>query len=170
MLIIKMIIYILIFLTTFLIGTLKSRKYKYRVEELKDFKTALNIFKIKLKFTYEPLPEIFLEISEKLHTNMGKTFKIARIFMKEKSASLAWEEALDRDVLLNITKEDKSIIKNLGNLLGETDIEGQINQIDLTDSFINKQISDAEKEKQKNEKLFRVLGATIGFAIIIILM
>ena len=48
MLIIKMIIYSSIFLTCSIIGILKSRKYVYRVNELREFKNALNIFKSKV--------------------------------------------------------------------------------------------------------------------------
>ena len=65
MLIIKMIIYSSIFLTCSIIGILKSRKYVYRVNELREFKNALNIFKSKVNFTYEPIPEIFDQISER---------------------------------------------------------------------------------------------------------
>ena len=49
MVMVKIIIYSFIFITTSLIGLLKSKKYIYRVDELKEFKGALNIFKNKLK-------------------------------------------------------------------------------------------------------------------------
>ena len=43
-------------------------------------------------------------------------------------------------------------------------------QIEVTETFLEKQIREAEKEKQKNEKLYKKLGATIGLAIVIILI
>jgi len=51
MFIIKTIIYILIFSTCTYIGIIKSSKYSKRVDELKTFKDALNMFKMKIKFT-----------------------------------------------------------------------------------------------------------------------
>ena len=52
---IKYFMLILVFISSSLIGRLISKKYIDRVEELKEIKNALNIFKSKIKFTYEPL-------------------------------------------------------------------------------------------------------------------
>lgn len=169
MLIVKILIYTFIFLTTSAIGILKAKKYVYRVEELREIKTALNMFRTKLKFTYQPIPEIFKEISERLNSNIGNIFRIASNNMGSETAQEAWNGAIELNSL-NINFEDKSILKNLSNLLGQTDLEGQINQIELTWNFIDEQIIKAEKERQKNEKLFRTLGMTIGLVIVIILM
>ena len=166
---IKIIIYTFIFLTTSLIGILKSKKYVYRVEELREFKVALNIFKTKLIFTKEPIQEIFEEISENSTQNVGNVFRIANKIMENESAEKSWNMAIELSIL-NIIEEDKKILKNMGNLLGMTDVEGQINQIELTEKFLEEQIIKGEKEKQKNEKLYRTLGMTAGLGIVIILI
>ena len=89
--------------------------------------------------------------------------------MKEKSAGEAWEETVDA-IETSLTEEDKGIIKNLGRMLGKTDLEGQVSEIKLVQDFLNTQIEVAEKEKQKNEKLYRTLGGVVGLAIVIILV
>ena len=71
---------------------------------------------------------------------------------------------------LNITNEDKLALSNLGKLLGKTDILGQINQIEMTEDFLEEQIRKAEKEMDKNEKLYRTLGMILGLTIVIILI
>lgn len=53
---------------------------------------------------------------------------------------------------------------------GKTDVEGQVSQIELTITFINNQISKAELEREKNEKLYKTLGGIIGLALVIILV
>lgn len=169
MLIIKIFIYTFIFLTTSAIGMLKSKKYIDRVDELKEMKAAISVFKTKLKYTYEPIPEIFNEISESFNSVIGKIFKIASLNMQNINAGTAWNMAIDLGTL-NINSEDKSILKNLGKLLGETDLNGQISQIELTENFLEEQIKKAERERQKNEKLYRTLGMTGGLAIVIILL
>ena len=63
---------------------------------------------------------------------------------------------------MSLNEEDKNVVKNLGKLLGKTDIEGQLSQIDLTLSFLDGQIEKAEKEKEKNEKLYKTLGVMTG--------
>ena len=165
----KIIIYSCIFLSCSAIGMLISKKYEERVNQLKEFKNALNMFKTKIKFTYEPIPEIFEEISKQIQTNTGRIFKLASCNMEVLTAGDAWNMAVDTNIL-SINEEDRNILKNLSKLLGQTDIEGQINQIELTSEFLDEQIQKAEKEKVKNEKMYRSLGVVLGLAIVIILM
>ena len=118
MLIIKILIYSFIFLSSSMIGILLSKKYVNRVKELQEFKNALNIFKTKIRFTCEPIPEIFTEISSSMNSNIGSIFKIASSNMKLAAAGDAWNSALDTEIL-SIDDEDKSILKNLSKLLRE---------------------------------------------------
>lgn len=169
MLILKIIIYITIFACSSYIGILFSRKYSSRVDELKDFKNAFNIFKTKLKYTYAPLDEIFMDVSKSIKGVVGVTFLDICNNMKIENATDSFNNAIDT-VNLNLTIEDKETIKNLSKLLGKTDIEGQLSQIDLCLSFLNVQIEKAEKEKEKNEKLYKTLGIITGLGIVIVLM
>lgn len=166
---IKILIYSSIFLVCSTIGLLKSQKYIYRVNELREFKNALNMFKTKIKFTYEPLPEIFRQISGAIKPNIGSIFKIASYNMNFFSAGDAWNKAIDTDIL-NINLEDKNVLKNLSKLLGTTDLEGQLSQIEMTSNFLDEQIKKAEKEREKNESMYRKLGMIIGLGIVIILI
>lgn len=40
----------------------------------------------------------------------------------------------------------------------------------MTEDFLDEQIKKAEKEMNKNEKLYRTLGMVLGLTIVIILM
>lgn len=166
--IIKLVMLFLIFISSSLIGKILSKKYSYRLEELEELKNALNIFKSKIKFTYEPIPEIFEEIYMNTNKNIGRIFKIAKDKMKQESSGTAWEKAVE-ETDNNLKNEDKVILKTLSKLLGQTDAEGQISQIEITQNFLEGQIKDAQEEKQKNEKLYYRLGTTIGLVIVIIL-
>ena len=132
-------------------------------------KNALNIFKTKIKFTYEPIPEIFDEISKILNKNVGNIFLDAKNQMKSKTASQSWLDAIEKSNN-NLEKEDKEVLLMLSKMLGEADLEGQISQIDITLEFLEKQIEEAEFEKNKNEKLYKKLGTIMGLAIVIILV
>ena len=85
------------------------------------------------------------------------------------SAGEAWEQAVQKSET-NLTKEDIHILLMLSKMLGQTDLEGQISQIEITENFLEKQITEAEQEKNKNEKLYRKLGTTIGLIIVIVLI
>ena len=165
---IKYFILFLILIASSMIGKFLSKKYVYRLEELEEMQNALNILKTKVKFTYEPIPEIFEEISNSVNKNIGNIFKNAKNKMNKTTANIAWEEAIDETVT-NLKQEDRNTLKTLSKLLGQTDVEGQVGQIEITQRFLEDQIGQALEEKQKNEKLYTKLGTIMGLAIIIVL-
>ena len=167
--IIKYIMLFLIFISANLIGKFLAKKYIDRLQELEEMKNALNIFKSKIKFTYEPIPEIFEEIANNSNPNISQIFKSSKEKMENLSAEEAWIEAIEESQN-NLTKEDKNTLKMLSKLLGQTDVTGQISQIEITENFLETQIKQAQEEKQKNEKLYIRLGTTIGLVIVIILI
>ena len=169
MLMIKYIILVAILVISIWIGILISKKYKDRVIELTEFRNSLNILENKIKFTYEPIQEIFKQISENLENNISSIFENTNENLKKMNMQAAWNKAIDESKL-NLNKEDIAIIKNMGKLLGKTDVEGQISEIKLTSDFIDSQIEKAEKEREKNEKLYKTLGTVVGLAIVIILI
>ncbi len=89
--------------------------------------------------------------------------------MKNHSASESWKKAIQNSKL-NLNNSDLKIIENLEKLLGKTNIEGQISEIEVTQKFLDDQIKDAEEERIKNEKLFKSLSIITGLAIVIILI
>ena len=115
-----------------------------------------DIIKTKIKFTYEPIPEIFNEISKDSSKNISKIFEQAKEKLKEETANIAWEQSIEESKG-NLKKEDKQILKTMSKLLGQTDVEGQISQIEITENFLENQITEAMEERQKNEKLYKRL-------------
>lgn len=171
MIIIKYICIFLILIISIFIGTLYSKKYSNRVNDLEEMKNALNIFEAKIKYTYKPIPEVFKDISNIIKPNIGKIFIKASDYMKNESASSSWEKALEEcKDNTNLNNDDIEILKNLSKTLGNTDLEGQVSSIKLTSNFLDNQIKISQEEKNKNSKLFRTLGAGIGISIAIILV
>lgn len=165
---IKFLILLLVFASSLSIGFLIAKKYENRVKELKDMKNALNMFETKIKFTYASVPEIFTEIAKQFGEGIvGQIFRTASILMKDKSAGEAWNEGIET-VNSNMTLEDKSTLKNLGKLLGKTDLEGQISEIRLVTDLLNTQIELAEIDRRKNEKMYKTLGGIVGLTLVII--
>lgn len=165
---IKYTILFFILLSSTLIGKFLSKKYVYRLEELEEMKNALNILKTKIKFTYEPIPEVFEEIAKNTNKNISQIFTLAKEKMQKESASSAWEKSID-EVVCNMKDEDKRTLKTLSKLLGQTDTEGQISQIEITESFLESQIKEAIILRQRNEKLYTRLGTIMGLTIVIVL-
>lgn len=133
------------------IGLLIAKSYQNRVVELKEFKNILNIMKTKIKFTYEPLAEIFKQISKDNESEVEKIFGQMANQITYYQAKDVWENCI-QDADISIKQEDKDILKKLGKLLGQTDIEGQISEIEVIENFLDMQIENAEDErKEKSE-------------------
>ena len=146
-----------------------SKRYSNRLKDLKEMRKALNFFEEKIKFTYEPIPDVFEEISGKVKENIAEIFHKSSSLMVNVSAGEAWEKAVDTSNN-NFTKEDIDIIKGLAKMLGKTDISGQINQIELVKTFLDNQIQEADTEKRKNDKMYRSLGIVAGLSLVVLLI
>ena len=70
----KWILLIISFAISVLIGLLIANKYKGRVKDLKSIRSILNILDTKIKYTYEPLPQIFEDISKSYKGEIRKNF------------------------------------------------------------------------------------------------
>lgn len=152
-------------------GFLFSRGYADRVRELNFLSNLINILQNKIKFTHKPLPEILDEISKiKGNTKISEIFLKSGQKLKNKKIENAWNEAISEEkIFLNLKNEDINLIKTLGNVLGKTDVEGQMSEINQFNTLLKVQIKNAEEERNKNSKMYKSLGTIIGLAIVIIL-
>lgn len=158
---------LIIYICTYL-GIYKAKTYEIREKELNNIKNALSFFRSKIEFTYEPIKEIFLQISKVIYENKDNVFFKCVYYLEEESIENAWGKAVEFGAK-TIAKEDREILKMFGKLLGKTDKNGQISEIELTQAFLEKQIKKAELEKNKNSKLYKSLGILLGVGIVIIL-
>ena len=171
MIFIKYILIFFVFLSFTYIGNTYANKYVSRVQELEKIQNLLNIFKSKIKFTALTIQEIFNQIYDDNKDVVGDIFKRASLNMENMSAKDGWEKAIEESQdKLSLNKEDFTTIETLGKMLGNTDAEGQVSQIELTEKLIEDQIENAKIEKQKNTKLYKTLGVTVGLTAVILLL
>jgi stage III sporulation protein AB len=149
------------------LGFCKSKAYEEREKELKKIQSALSFFKSKIEFTYEPIQEIFTQISKSVYLHKDNIFFNTTKYMNDFDVNTSWNNAVEENH--NFNKEDKEILKMFGKLLGKTDKKGQLSEIEITEKFVQKQTKKAEEEKDKNSKLYKTLGVIFGLGIVIIL-
>lgn len=168
---IRYIFLLLIIIGSTSIGFLLAKRYNSRIQELKKLLNLINIFQNKMKFTHKPLKDIMEETAKISNEDeISDIFFSASVKLKEKPLEMAWKESIDeKTFLLNLKKEDIDLIKSLSNLLGKTDIDGQMSEIEQFKILLNSNIKNAEEEKEKNAKMYKSLGTIIGLAIVIIL-
>lgn len=169
--IVKVIFLFTIFITSSSIGYIIANQYGNRVKDLQEMQNALNMLKTKMRYTYETIPDIFEEISKTTKENISDIFKQAtnRMNKENQNAGQAWRNSI-MNSKTNFTEEDKTILSNMEKLLGKTDLEGQVGEIELTNNLLEVQREKAEKEKSKNEKLYKTLGSVVGATIVILLI
>lgn len=169
MLILKWFMLFLVFAGIVYLGRTLSNQYQTRVSNLKEMRGSLNMLQTKIKYTYMPLPDIFEEIASSCSLVVASIFSKAKEKMKKVTAGQAWEEAVEEAKNTGFNQEDNSTIKSLAKLLGKTDVEGQISEIELVQAFLETQIQKAEEECKKNQKLYKTLGIVGGLGMVIIL-
>lgn len=173
MIILRFVILVGILCTSILIGMLMAKKYTNRLNELKEMKKGIHILETKLKFTYETLPKVFEDIGKSIDRSVGYIFTLASENMMYTSAGNSWSEALTQTVnerKTNMKNEDIETLKSLSKLLGKTDMQGQISQIELVDAFLDTQIQEADLEKRKNDKMYKSLGIVAGLTLVVLLI
>lgn len=153
------------------IGFLIAKKYVDRLKELNNVLDLVDMIQNRIKFTRLPIKEILIEISQIKKTSISNLFFKIGSNMKNKTLKDAWNNSIEEEKnFLNLNKEDLAIINNLGNILGKTDVEGQLSGINLFKTQIKSQIQNAYEEKRKNEKMYRSLGSIVGLVIVILLI
>ena len=166
---IKTILLIAIFSMSTAIGIQISKMYENRVKELKQFKNILNILKTKIKFTYEPLKDIFKQISQEKSNKIEEIFENMTYKLAIEDVKSSWRDSIqEADISLN--QEDKDVLKELGKVLGQTDADSQVSEIEVTENFLDMQIEKAEESRKKNQKIYKTLGILIGLFFVIVLI
>ena len=88
MIIIKFINLIGILLICIYLGNYKAKSYEIRTAELNKFQNALIMFKSKIEFTYEPIKNIFEDISKIIYEKEENIF--LNSIRNEKEISSSW--------------------------------------------------------------------------------
>ena len=143
-----------------------------RPRALRELQALLQMLENEISYLSNLLSEAFNRIYEGTNSDTAILFREAAIHLETNgtTADTAWEKAIEENYAkLSLNKEDKAILLTFGKMLGNSDLEGQINNIKLISSQLKLQELKAEEMRKKNEKMYRSLGVLSGLAITIIL-
>lgn len=162
-----------LFLST-MIGMMIAKKYSNRVSELQETIIALELLESRINYTYDTIPEVFEFIARHLKTNIKNIFEYSAEKLnidKNFSAGELFSSTVDEErLLLDLNETDIDILKGLSASLGQVDLESQVKNIRLIIRSLTTQMEDAKKEKEKNFRLCRNMGAIVGVVLVIILI
>lgn len=170
--IIKFIGAVVLICATSFIGYSLAADCSKRPRALRELQSLLQMLKNEISYLSNLLSEAFNRIYEGSNADTAILFKEAALNLEIAgvTADVAWEKALeDNYAKLSLNKEDKVILVTFGKMLGNSDLEGQLSNIELISSQLKLQELKAEEMRVKNEKMYRSLGVLSGLAIAIIL-
>ncbi|GAA0177227.1 stage III sporulation protein SpoIIIAB [Clostridium sediminicola] len=172
--IIKLICSLIIIISCTLLGIKYGENLRKRVEELNSLLQAVNQMKVHIQYTFTPIPEILNDIAKKSSEPLATIFNniSEKLFLNAvDSIHEAFIEELSKENHeLHLKNDDTEILLDLAKSLGDTDVEGQSNVLNLIDMKLKKQIKSAETELEKNLKVYRYLGFSIGATIVILII
>ena len=165
----KIILSTLIIFCSTNIGIIISKRYIYRLQELDEIRNCFLLMETKIRYTYEPIADIFNQIAEISSDEIRKLFQNIIKNINDTDAKIGWERGI-AVTDISITKEDKEILKKFGKMLGQTDKEGQISEINQIVTLLDRQIKQAELAREKNEKMYKKMGLITGIGLVIVLI
>ncbi|NLO89640.1 MAG: stage III sporulation protein AB [Clostridia bacterium] len=154
-------------------GLMVSYRYAVRPMQIKCLRSALQMLETEIYYSLTPLPEALYGVGKRFENEIGRFFLYTSRLMTGKemlTAQEAWEKSLNwlwENSFL--TKSDIDILKNFGFNLGCSDREEQIKHFKLVQQQLLHQEGNAEKEREKNERMWRHMGFWSGLLIVIIL-
>ncbi|PYG86810.1 stage III sporulation protein AB [Ruminiclostridium sufflavum DSM 19573] len=163
---------ILIGATSF-IGFFLASECSKRPRALRELQSLLQMLENEISYLSNILAEAFNRIYENTDFDTAVLFGEAARHLGSDgcTADFAWETAVEENYgRLSLNGEDRNILLSFGKMLGNSDLEGQLNNIRMISSQLKVQEIKAEEIKKKNEKMYRSLGVLSGLAIAIILL
>ena len=167
--IIKIIGSLIIVGSTTIAGFILGDIVKGRFDQLMELQKAINIIKNEIIYSFDVLENILLTTSKHVKGPVSEIFRRASeiIYAKEvDSVKEAFDKALEY-VNHNLNKDDIEVIRTMATSIGNFDINGESELLNLTLINIERQLKESEELKNKNLKMYRSLGVCIGLIIVI---
>lgn len=169
---IKLLGCLLIVTSSVCIGLNYINTLRKRVSGISAMIELLSALKIKINYEFSVLPELLMQMQKKATDTES-------IFLNECVASLkrgddlksAWYAGVSRfSEQMHLIKSDTDILYEFSICLGDSDVSGQISNIQLYTEMLRKNLHDAEdilKEKSKVTLSCSLFGGLIFFVLLI---
>lgn len=164
---------VIVFFSCTAAGVFLSMRDKFRAEELKEMKRGLMLLKSEISYASKPLYEAMIEISEKTENTTSEIFEDAGRMLKARNVATvaeAWEKTIkDRRSRTFFKSEDIDMFVAFAKVLGGSDKECQLSNIDTVIDYINMKSEELLKKNSKDARLFKSAGVLGGILIVVVL-
>lgn len=155
------------------LGFYYAYKMVYRKSDLLEIKRAVLGLASEIKFL-SSINEAILNIEEGLSDPIKSIFVTFRGNMKNRRGEelyILWSDAIKTgSTKTYLTKEDKQNIMIIGKVIGGIDKEFSIEGLNIVIEYIDVNVKEIDREKNKNMKMYQSLGIFSGLILIILLV
>jgi stage III sporulation protein AB len=159
---------------TTIMGFYYAGIYVERVKQIRGIQYALNILESEIVYTSTPLAEAFKNVGDKSSEPFKRLFYKLSENLRNKnveSVTNAFKSAFESlKGEIYFEKEEIEVIYSFMKSLGNSDVEGQKKNFNITIKKLEAFELKAEENRRKNERLFKYLGVSCGMLVVIILV
>lgn len=152
----------IIILCTFM-GFYFSKRLKAREEQLCTTLLLIKELTVQIRYTNAKIGDILKSAAEN-SAYQSLSFVTDCLFLDEsKDFHIIWSEGVKKEAFLN--QRDKELLFALGERLGETDSEGQLSFLEMTEAMLSEQREEARNDRNTKSRMYRSVGLLCGLAI-----
>ena len=156
-----------------LFGISKTTNLKTRISLLEDYYEMVLTLKGQINYFKEPLPDMFKKICQNSDSKAYLFIKELGDEIEQKGcySSDFWSKKLIYIYKNNVlTKEDIEIMSYLGEFIGQTDYDNQLQHFMYMENKLKKQIENATYSYKSKGPMYNKIGFFIGAIIGIIII
>ncbi|MBM7552327.1 stage III sporulation protein SpoIIIAB [Thalassobacillus pellis] len=164
---------ILLLAATTWVGFEVARKFKQRPRQIRQWKHALQMLESEMVYGQTPLLEACAYLSKQLHEPTAWFFRsIAEAKSRSTSDfSQIWIDELDRHwAYTALENNEKEILKQFGQTLGQHDLLYQKKQVQLALSHLEMELEEAVGIYHQYNKTVKGLGFLTGLLLVLLLI
>nr|WP_255437680.1 stage III sporulation protein SpoIIIAB [Thalassobacillus sp. CUG 92003] len=150
-----------------------AAKFKQRPQQIRQWKNAIQMIEAEMVYGQSSLREVCETIQKQLPQPIARFFAelIADYGKKTDDFSQLWEDHIHLHWKQNaLDQNEKEILIQFGNTLGQHDLIHQQKQIRLTLSHLERELEDAVTMFHQYHQMARGLGVLSGLLVIILII
>lgn len=154
-------------------GISLAKELEMRIRELTEIQKLMLLLKGEIRYIHRPLPEVFRHLSDRASAPFRDFFSCTAEELQERRGRTAeeiWEKNLCQYLNgLHISRQERMDFEKLGSMLGQLDVEMQMNTLDYYLEQLKQSVSEASKQAKGQGRIYRYLGVLGGAALVILI-
>lgn len=158
---------------SFWIGWLKSRSYGERVEQIRQFETALVMLESSIAYGAESMESAARSISLSVDQPVDRMFErfAASLAGWDKGAEQLWTRIVhEESTKLSLKKRDVQIVEQAGAMLGAVSRDAEKRKLQLVLKQLERQREEAAEEEKRYAGMIRSISLLCGMMTAVLLL